>query len=372
MFRGLYTATNSMRTNAKKMDGIANNMANSQTTAFKKDVLLVDSFPEKLMVKLNGIEPNLRATRQQIKVDPPAENQEGGAVRLQITKGYLTMEDRQGKGYYQSALVKRDEEGYLRTVLRDSENNTLTKFGAYMLDRNGNRLQVNEGALNLTGAGVLQVGGVAVANIITPVNGRVIGTMNGGSWVDRTMINFNQGALEYTENPLNVAIQGQGFFKVLDRNDNTEKYSRQGAFTLSVDGLLVDHSGNPILSTAGGEINIPADSGQINIQKDGSIYRSENNQQVLIDTIQLVQVDNKEDMQKAGEAYLVATPGTTLNESEFQGQILQGYLEGSNVDTIAEMINMISALRSFEADQKVIRSYDDIMSKAANEIGKLT
>lgn len=372
MFRGLYTATNSMRTNAKKLDSVANNIANSQTTGFKKDVLLVESFPEKLMVKLHGVEPNIRPARQNITIDPPVDRQNGGTVRIAVTKGYLSMEDRQGIGYYKSALVKRDEQGYLRTVLRDSDRVEHTKFGAYLLDRNGNRVQVGEGAIAISADGTLQVGGAAASNIVTAVSPKVIGTMNGGSVVDRTMINFTQGGLEHTENPLNLAIEGEGFFKVTDVRDNTVKYTRQGAFALSEKGILIDHSGNPVLSVSGKAITVPTDVGHLSITRKGELFVEENNEKTYIDQIQLVNIANKEDMQKHGEAYLVPVPGKTLQETAFEANVLQGYLESSNVETVYEMVEMIETLRRFEADQKVIRSYDDIMNKAANEIGKLS
>lgn len=372
MFRGLYTAANGMRTNAKRIDAVTNNIANVQTNGFKKDVLLTESFPEKLMVKLHGVEPNIRSKRQEIQVQTPTNQQGEGAVRIQIARGYLSMEDqRQGRGYYKSAVVKRDEQGYLRTVFRDSNNKLLTKFGAYLLDRNGKKVQVGEGPITVSAAGILSVGGVAVGNIVTPVSQKVVGTINGGSLAERTMIHFGQGALEKTENPLNVAIQGQGFLKVLDRDDDRVKYSRQGALARSQEGLLVDYLGNPILSAGGGSIAIPANAGQLTIDKQGNIYSEENGELNLINTIQLVQIDNMEDMEKIGSSYLAAIEGSTLRETAFRGSLVQGYLEASNVDSIAEMVQMIQALRSFEADQKVIRSYDEIMSKAANEIGKL-
>ena len=108
MFRGIYTATNGMRTDSKRIDVITSNIANSQTTAFKKDVLVTESFPEQLMVKLNGVENNLRPTRQIINVDPPADFQTNDSiVSIEITSGYLRMEDRHGIGYHKSAKITR-------------------------------------------------------------------------------------------------------------------------------------------------------------------------------------------------------------------------------------------------------------------------
>ena len=80
---------------------------------------------------------------------------------------------------------------------------------------------------------------------------------------------------------------------------------------------------------------------------------------------------NSEDLLKTGQTYLSVPQGITAQETPFTGSVMQGYLESSNVDIISEMAQMISLLRGYESDQKVIRSYDDIMQKAANEIGKI-
>lgn len=372
MFRGIYTATNGMRTDSKRIDVITNNIANSQTTAFKKDVLVTESFPEKLMVKLNGVENNLRPTRQLITVDPPADFQTNeGSVSLGITSGYIRMEDRHGIGYHKSAKITRDEEGYLRTALRDSDSKNHAKFGAYLLDVSGNRIQAPDGAITLLPNGMLQAGGQNIASVISAVNAQVIGTMNGGALADRSMINFNQGNLEPTENPLHVSIEGKGFFKILDLKDNQMKYSRNGGFSINEQGTLVDYSGNPVLSASDNEITIPEGASKIDIDKTGNIVATINGQQEDIDTIGVVTIENTESMIKQGESYLTMADEVEAEETDFSGQVLQGYLEGSNVDIISEMADMISLLRGYESGQKVIRSYDDIMSKAANEIGKI-
>ncbi|WP_347451195.1 flagellar hook-basal body protein [Acetoanaerobium noterae] len=372
MFRGIYTATNGMRTDSKRIDVITSNIANSQTTAFKKDVLVTESFPEQLMVKLNGVENNLRPTRQLVNVDPPADFQTNDSiVSIEITSGYLRMEDRHGIGYHKSAKITRDEEGYLRTALRDSDSNTHAKFGAYLLDVNGNPISAPDGALTLLPNGILQAGGQDVARIITAVNAQVIGTMNGGALADRSMINFNQGNLDPTENPLHVAIEGKGFFKILDMQDNQIKYSRNGGFSINPEGILVDYSGNVVLSASDNEISVPEGASKIDIDKFGNIVATIDGEPEEIDTLGVVNIANTESMIKQGESYLTMADGIEADEAEFDGQVLQGYLEGSNVDIISEMAEMINLLRGYESGQKVIRSYDDIMSKAANEIGKI-
>lgn len=372
MFRGIYTATNAMKTDTKRIDTITNNIANAQTTGFKKDVLVTQSFPEQLLFKRNGSETNLRPTRQRITVTPPP-NEQGGdePISIEITSGYLTMNDRHGTGHYKSARIMRDEEGYLRTVHRDSDTTNMTKFGAYLLDNRGNRVQVPEGPLELLGNGILQVDGQPAANIITAVHQNVVGTINGGSSVDRVMINFSQGTLEMTDNPLNIAIEGAGFIKVMDMNDNQIKYTRHGAFAINVDGILVDLSGNPVLSQGEDEIAIPEGADNMSIDRGGNITVTLNGIETPVDTLGIVNIENRSSLEKLGEGYLVMPDGVEAEEGEFEGSVLQGYLEGSNVDIISEMVQMVNLLRGYESNQRVIRSYDDIMGKVANELGKI-
>lgn len=372
MFRGIYTATNAMKTDTKRIDTITNNIANAQTTGFKKDVLVTQSFPEQLLFKRSGVENNLRPTRQRIVVTPPPEEQgEGQPVAIEITSGYLTMNDRHGTGHYKSARVMRDEDGFLRTVHRDSDTNSMTKFGAFLLDNRGNRVQVPEGPIELLGNGILQAGGQPVANIILPVHPNVVGTINGGSSVDRVMTNFTQGKLEMTDNPLNIALEGDGFIKVMDMNDGQIKYTRHGAFAINVEGVLVDLSGNPVLSQGEDAIVIPEGAENLNIDRNGNIFVTLNGEESLVDSLGIVRVENRSNLEKLGQSYLVMPDGIEAEEVEFEGTVIQGYLEGSNVDIISEMVNMINLLRGYESNQRVIRSYDEIMGKVANELGKL-
>lgn len=371
MFRGIYTATNAMRTDTKRIDTITNNIANSQTTGFKKDVLVTQAFPEQLLLKLNGSKTPPAAVNQQITVTPPANEQDGvGSVSIKIKAGYLTLSDAYGEGNYKSATVARDQDGYLRTVMRASNGNEITKFGAYLTNNAGQRVQVPEGNLDVLPNGTLQVNGENVANIVTAVNSKVIGTINGGSMADRSMINFSQGKLEATDNPLNVALEGEGFLKVMGA-DGQVSYTRHGAFTRSNEGILVDFAGSTVLSESGEPIELGEGLSDIQIDTQGNISAVIDGQKEDIDRLAVVAVTNSEDLLKTGQTYLSAPEGIAAQEAAFTGSVAQGYLEGSNVDVISEMAQMISLLRGYESDQRVIRSYDDIMQKAANEIGKI-
>ena len=142
MFRGIYTASSAMQTKQKQIEIISNNIANVDTTAYKKDVGITEAFSEKLLMKRENVEGYLRADSNNVKVSN--KNLKNGLVKtdIEISRGYLTLEDKNGKGYYKSASVVRDDEGYLRTVYNEYNSNDITKFGAYLLDEKSNKINI--------------------------------------------------------------------------------------------------------------------------------------------------------------------------------------------------------------------------------------
>ena len=371
MFRGIYTASSAMQTKQKQIEIISNNIANVDTTAYKKDVGITEAFSEKLLMKRENVEGYLRADSNNVKVSN--KNLKNGLVKtdIEISRGYLTLEDKNGKGYYKSASVVRDDEGYLRTVYNEYNSNDITKFGAYLLDENSNKINIPDGDITVDNSGNIVSGGRQIAKLIVPEARKSIGTINSGALIDRVMINYNQGAQERTENPMHISLEGSGFFKV--KLDNTEvvKYSRSGVFTMDNSGVLRDFLGNIVLSEDNSEIKVPTNSRSLEFKSDGTVVSlNSDGQREQIAKLALVDIYNKEDMQKYGHSYMQMTNNTQAIEHPFGGKVLQGYLEKSNVSAIDEMVDMIQMYRGFESDQKVINAYDQIMQKAANEIGK--
>lgn len=372
MFRGIYTASSAMQTKQKQIEIISNNIANVDTTAYKKDVGITEAFSEKLLMKRENVEGYLRADSNNVKVSN--KNLKNGLVKtdIEISRGYLTLEDKNGKGYYKSASVVRDDEGYLRTVYNEYNSNDITKFGAYLLDENSNKINIPDGDITVDNSGNIVSGGRQIAKLIVPEARKSIGTINSGALIDRVMINYNQGAQERTENPMHISLEGSGFFKV--KLDNTEvvKYSRSGVFTMDNSGVLRDFLGNIVLSEDNSEIKVPINSRSLEFKSDGTVVSlNSDGQREQIAKLALVDIYNKEDMQKYGHSYMQMTNNTQAIEHPFGGKVLQGYLEKSNVSAIDEMVDMIQMYRGFESDQKVINAYDQIMQKAANEIGKI-
>ncbi len=253
MFRGLYTAYTGMTTQQSKMDAISNNLANADTTGFKKDQMVQNSFKELLTYKIH--DPELPQTE-------------------------------------------------------------------------------------------------------------TIGQMSLGVKVSQVYTDFSQGSMKQTDSQLDAAIQGTGFFKVgiVDEEGNmTTSYTRDGSFNLNQDGTLVTNDGLFVLTEANSTINLG--SGDFRINSDGSIYQSE----TLLGKLQIVDFEDLTTLRKQGSNLFQTTEDSV--EKAFEGTIEQGFLESSNTNSITEMIDMISTSRTYEANQKIIQTYDATMDKVVNNVG---
>ena len=192
-----------------------------------------------------------------------------------------------------------------------------------------------------------------------------IGTLNQGVSLERIFTHHTQGALKQTDDFLNIAIQGEGFIKVnkIDSNGKeTEYYTRDGSFSLDAEGNLLTKDGYFVMGENG---IITLENSDIQIDSQGNIYS--NNQ--LVDKIALVNVENKDSLRKVGSNLYKTTQETQI--TDFNGSIAQGFLEASNVDTVREMVEMINVMRGYESNQKVLTSYDTLLDKSVNSIGRL-
>jgi flagellar basal-body rod protein FlgG len=179
---------------------------------------------------------------------------------------------------------------------------------------------------------------------------------------DNIYIDYASGPISQSGNPLDLALGGDGFFAVTTPDGTA--YTRQGNFRTSADGTLVTVDGYPVQGANGSAIRIQGS--RIEIDAKGS---------VMVDgteagAISVIDFGKPYTLTKVGNALFVpadqqATPQTGT------AQIQQGHLEGSNVESISEMVQMIETNRYFEACSKVIQNYDSIAAKAANDIGKV-
>lgn len=258
MVRGLYTSGWSMLALEKKMDVISNNMANASTTGYKKDTVVLESFPE-IMTKIVG-------------------------------------------------------------------------------KHNGNSGRP-----------------------------RNIGTMELGSDVGEVYTNFSQGQLNNTGNELDIAIKdsGSAFFTVAvpDEEGNYRAfYTRDGSFARGSDNRLVTSDGYTVLGENG---PIILNEGSFTVTEDGSVVQDGE----FIDRLLITEFTDTTALRKYG--YNLLQADETAQTREFTGTVQQGCLELSNVNIVREMVDMITVLRSYEANQKILQSIDQTLDKAVNQVGSV-
>lgn len=356
MNNSLYIAATSLMQNQKKMDVVSNNLANINTTGYKKDLVISESFPEVLLSKINDtIDYDNHRPFEGVKVET-----DGEIYKLSINSGYFKVKTPAGIGYTRELQFTIDENGYLRTSHRNSNGNIETVGENYVLGKNG-PIIVEGNDIQIDDKGNVISNGQTLDNLIVFPPPNVIGTTSAGVRLDRIATNFTQGNLIETGNSLDFALKGEGFFKI--HTNQGIMYTRDGSFTLNDNGELITTEGHFVLGQYG---SIIADGNDFTINENGEIIRDGE----VVDRLDIVQVINNEHLRKQGNNLYAIEEGIEPEEILFEGQVLQGYLENSNVDTIKEMVNMISLLRSYEASQKIIKSQDELLEKAANEIGR--
>ncbi len=261
MLRGLYSAATGMDVHQAKVESISNNLMNASTPGYKKEEIVVQSFPEKLLVQQGG------------------RRNKGGAAPSNLPQQIGTM-----------------------------------------------------------GAGVLLAG---------------------------VIIDQSPGEVKETGNDTDIMINGPGFFTVQAAQPGEPEricYTKGGSFGVDQEGYLTDAGGNRILGEAG-QINVG--SGKFKVSSDGIVEV----EGAVVDTLRLVEFDDPGSLTKEGEGMFAAPPGSGRQAESTT--VSQGFLEMSNVNVTDEMINMVAAMRTYEANQRVIQTFDEILSKSANQVGTI-
>lgn len=358
MFRGLYTAVSGMQTSQRRLDITSNNMANVNTTGFKKDIMVSEAFPEVLIKKMNGQLPARPAkTNGNLEV-----SRDGETFNVTTERGFFMVSGPAGTSYGRGLNFTVDENGYLRTYGRNIEGEIDTSEGNFVLDKQGKRVQVENNNIDINPRGQLMAGGTLVADLVYKPLFDVIGTINSGPRFERTHTNFNQGVLEETGNNLDLAINGKGFFRVI--SPEGEMYTRNGDFYLNENGEIVTDEGYRLLGRSG------------NIILGGDDFQLGSNGEIIVDgriinQIDIINILNVRDLDKHGQSYYILRENAEIEDTPFDGEILQGFLEGSNINPISEMVDMINTMRAYESNSRVVRAYDEMLQKAVNEIGKV-
>ncbi|OVE80549.1 flagellar basal-body rod protein FlgF [bacterium K02(2017)] len=173
-------------------------------------------------------------------------------------------------------------------------------------------------------------------------------------------LNFSQGSVARTDNPLDMAIQGDGFFEV--QTNEGIRYTRDGSFSLNNEGTLINARGDTIL-TDNGPINIPQGT-VIHVGKNGEISANDE----IIGKLKITDFTDKWKMQPIGKNYYSAE-GLTPNEN-LDTAVLQGHIEGSNVNLVNNITKMIQVSRAYESLQKSIKQQVSA-SKLLNRLAQI-
>jgi flagellar basal-body rod protein FlgG len=207
------------------------------------------------------------------------------------------------------------------------------------------------------------------------------GTQTAYVQTEGTYTDFSQGRVKMTGNPLDVALDGKGFLEVL--GPQGVRYTRHGSLKLSSEGMLVTTDGYPILSPGGGPNAQPASreellerairidttkpGGRLVITTDGKIYQDK----AQVGQLAVTEFVDTKLLQKEGSSMYRNDVAANVAQDASSTRLEQGSLETSNVNSVAEMVELLKANRMFEANEKVIRTYGDMEGRAVNDLGKL-
>lgn len=210
---------------------------------------------------------------------------------------------------------------------------------------------------------------------------RTQGAQNAHVVVDGSYTDFKQGPLVPTNNPFDLALNGKGFFEVL--TPNGIRYTRTGNFTISKDGNLSTDQGFKVLSASEEEppktdtkdlpesnitsrfLTLPVGE-TVSIGTDGQVFTKTGS----IGKLSVVEFKDIQAIKKEGNSLYLNNDLKNIKRIDIKTSVNQGFVEGSNVNAISEMSELIRAHRHFENMQKAIRTYDTIQGKAVNDIAK--
>jgi flagellar basal-body rod protein FlgG len=194
-----------------------------------------------------------------------------------------------------------------------------------------------------------------------PIGPSAVAGPTAGAWAVVQWTDFSQGPLRETGRTLDVALNGPGFFVV--QTPRGVRYTRAGAFELSADGRLVTRQGFPVLGERG---SIVLGSDRVRIGPGGELHQDGRR----LDTLRVVDFPKPYRLLKEGDGLFSVADPAGVPELARGYEVVGGALEGSNVNPVAMMVNMIDLLRRYEAAQRVIQAVDETARWATNEIGR--
>jgi flagellar basal-body rod protein FlgF len=174
-----------------------------------------------------------------------------------------------------------------------------------------------------------------------------------------------QGGLRKTGNPLDLALQGDGYFAI--QTPQGERYTRSGSFITDPGGVLRTQDGYPVLSegpTPRQPITIPSGTAMVDIAPDGNV----SSDGAAIGQLRIVAFDDPSRLLKEGDVLYSAPQGVTAKSTN-ETEVVQGFVETANVNPVGSVNELITANRTFDAYQRVIRAFGQLNDRTAREIG---
>ncbi|PTS88083.1 MULTISPECIES: flagellar basal-body rod protein FlgF [unclassified Caulobacter] len=195
---------------------------------------------------------------------------------------------------------------------------------------------------------------------------RTLGGSNPVKFVldDGVTRDFTQGAMTKTGGDFDLAIEGQGFFKV--QTAGGERYTRDGRFTTNPEGKLVTQGGAPVLDEGGGEILIDPKLGAVSIGKDGLVSQG----QVRVGKIGVVSTQDLSALRKDGDNLYRNVANVTLQPAP-SAVVHQGMLESSNVQSVVQITKLIEVQRAYESMAKMMDNTAELTRSAVERLGKV-
>jgi flagellar basal-body rod protein FlgG len=185
--------------------------------------------------------------------------------------------------------------------------------------------------------------------------------IGGQTVVTEQRTDFSSGTLRVTGNPFDLALMGDGFFAV--QTPLGVRYTRQGAFSLSVNNTIVTSSGEPVLGESG---PIRVDGKKVDITASGAVLVDGEE----VDRLKIVRAEDPRRLVREGSSFFRAEDANL--QSTEDARVVQGSLEEANVNPIEAMTSLIDIQRQFEAYERAIRTMDSVTEKVVNEAGRLS
>lgn len=186
---------------------------------------------------------------------------------------------------------------------------------------------------------------------------------------------FGQGGLKATGNSLDIALNGKGFIEVL--TPQGPRLTRKGSFSISPDGFLTTTEGYAVLKRGAGPFTntdpaaesrkIAVGPGNVTFTSQGEVFQ----EGASLGQMSLVEFEDNQHLKKIGNSLYVSSDPNVPRVVNPQTEVMQGFIETSNVNIVKEMTDMIQASRAFETAQRVIKAYDEMDGKLINEVPKL-